>query len=56
MEFFLQNNNHQVVKKMDWIENRKYEKIQKKNLLGFRLCVVVCVWVYVGVSVSVYVF
>ena len=23
MEFFLQNNNHQAVKKMKWIENRK---------------------------------
>ena len=51
---FLQNNNHQAVKKMEWIENRKYEKIVKKPL-GFRLCVVVSVWVYVGVCVCVYV-
>ena len=32
---FLQNNNRQVVKKMEWIENRKskkYEKIQTKPL------------------------
>ena len=53
---FLKNNNHQAVKKMEWIENRKYEKIQtEKKTLGFRLCVVVSVWVYVGVSVCVYV-
>ena len=39
-----QNNNHQAVK-MEWIENGKYDKIQTKNPLGFRLCVVVSVWV-----------
>ena len=29
---FLQNNNHQAVKKMEWIGNQKYDKIQT---LGF---------------------
>ena len=47
----VQNNNHQAVKTMEWIENRKYEKIQKP--LGFRLCVYV--WAYVGGCVFVYV-
>ena len=28
---FLQNNNHQAVKKMEWIENRKYEKNTDKK-------------------------
>ena len=51
---FLQNNNHQTVKKMEWTENRKYEKIDKEPL-GFRFCVVVSLWVYVGVCVCVYV-
>ena len=30
-EVFLQNKNHQAVKKMERIENRKYDKIQTKN-------------------------
>ena len=34
MEVFLQNNNHQVVKKMEWIENRKNTD---KKPLGFRM-------------------
>ena len=28
---FLQNNNHQAVKKMEWIEKWKYDKIQTKK-------------------------
>ena len=45
---------------MEWIENRKYKKIQKihtkkKNALGFRFCMVVSVCVYVDVCVYVYV-
>ena len=44
---FLQNNNHQAVKKMEWIENWKYEKIQTY--------VVVSVWVYVAVCICMYV-
>ena len=42
---FLQNNNHQAVKKMEWIENRKYEKIQTKNRWDF-----VYVWLCVNDS------
>ena len=51
----LQNNNHQAVKKMEWIENRKIRNNTDKKPLGFRSCVVVNVWVYVGVCVCVYV-
>ena len=39
---------------MEWIENQKYDKYRQKAL-GYRLCVVVSVWVYVGVCVYVYV-
>ena len=55
--FFLQNNNHQAVKNMEWIENRKIRTNTDKNRwdMGFRLCVVVSVWVYVDVCVCVYV-
>ena len=49
MEF--RNNIHQAVKKMEWIENRKYDKIQIKTVrISF-----VSVWVYVDVCVCVYV-
>ena len=51
---FLQSNYQQAVKKMEWIENRKYEKYRQKPF-GFRLCVIVSVWLYVGVCVCVYV-
>ena len=53
-EVFCKTTIIQAVKKMEWIENRKYDNIQTK-MLGFRLCVVVSVWVYVGVCVCVYV-
>ena len=32
---FLQNNNHQAVKKMEWIENRKSKKYKEKNRWKF---------------------
>ena len=54
MELFLQNNNHQAVKKIEWIENRKSKKNTKKyrektvENLYESLRVVVRVWVYVG--------
>ena len=47
----LWKNIHQVVKKMEWIENTtKY----KQKPIGFRLWVVVSVLVYVGVCVYVF--
>ena len=48
MKFIKQNSS--AVKKMEWIENTtKY----RQKLLGFRLCMVVSVWVYVGVCIGV---
>ena len=48
VEFFLQNNNHQAVKKMKWIENRKNTIKKTVGILFDSLCVVVSVWVCVG--------
>ena len=45
---FLQNNNHQAVKKMEWIENRKIRKNTDKNCWDFVyvwLQVCECMWV-----------
>ena len=49
---FLQNNNHQAVKKMEWIENRKNTKKYSQITVGIPyecLRVVVSVWMCVGV-------
>ena len=46
---FLQYNNHQAVKKMECIENGKYEKLQTKHHKDFVyvwLYVCECEWVY----------
>ena len=55
---FLQTNNHQAVKKMEWIENlKKYKKYRQKTVgISYEsLRVVVSVWVYVGVWICMYV-
>ena len=53
---FLQNNYHQAIKKMEWIENgKKNRKNTDKKNLEIRLCVVVSVWVYVAMCVCMYV-
>ena len=47
------NNIPQIVKKMEWNWKSKMRQNTDKKPLGFRLCVVVSVWVYVGVRVCV---
>ena len=48
---FLQNNNHQAVKKMKWIENRKNTVKKTVGILFNSLHMVVSVWVCAGVCV-----
>ena len=50
----LQNNNHQAVKKMEWVENRKYDKIPTKNRYDFIYVWFVSVWVDASVWVYLY--
>ena len=42
---FLQNNNHQAVKKMKWIKNRKNTVKKTVGILYDSLHVIVSVWV-----------
>ena len=48
---FLQMNNHQTVKKMESIENQKYDKMQIKTVRILFVCGCKCV----GVCICVYV-
>ena len=54
---FLQNNNHQAVNKMNWIENRKLQSKTVGILLEtLRVIVGVCVFVCVCVYIYIYIY